>query len=109
MLCVTDIYRKYARVFPLQVSNCKPKKILVHKGSEFYNTSIKSWSQDNDTEMYLAHNEGKFVFVERFIKTLKNKIYKYIALISKNVYVDKLDHIVNEYNNTYHRTIEKAY
>ena len=56
--------------------------------------------------MYLIHNEGKSVVAERFIRTLKNKIYKYMTAISKNVYIDKLDHIVNEYNNTYHRTIK---
>ena len=49
------------------------------------------------------HNEGKSVVAERFIRTLKNKIYKYMTEISKNVYVDKLDDRVNEYNNAYHR------
>ena len=56
--------------------------------------------------MYSIHNEGKSVIAERFIKTLKNKIYKYITAISKNTYINKLDDIVNECNNTYHRTIK---
>ena len=56
--------------------------------------------------MYSIHNEGKCVIAERFIRTLKTKIYKYMTSISKNVYIDKLDDIVNEYNNTYHRTIK---
>ena len=56
--------------------------------------------------MYSTHNEGRSVVEERFIRTLKNKIYKYMTLISKNVYIDKLDDIVNEYNNKYHRTIK---
>ena len=56
--------------------------------------------------MYSIHNEGKLVVAERFIKTLKNKIHKYMTAISKNVYIDKLHDIVNEYNNTYHRTIK---
>ena len=56
--------------------------------------------------MYSIHNEGKSVVAERFIRTLKTKIYKYMTLVSKNVYIDKLDDIVNEYNNTYHRTIK---
>ena len=56
--------------------------------------------------MYSTHNEGKSVVVERFIKTLKNKIYKYMTSISKNVYIDKLEDIVDEYNNTYHKTIK---
>ena len=56
--------------------------------------------------MHSTHNEGKSVVAERLIRTLKNKIYKYMTSISKNVYIDKLDDIVNEYNNTYHRTIK---
>ena len=54
--------------------------------------------------MYSIHHEGISVVAERFIKTLKIRIYKYMTAISKNVYIDKLDYIVNEYNNTYHRT-----
>ena len=56
--------------------------------------------------MSSTHNEGKFVVPERFIRTLKNKIYKYMTSISKNVFIDKLNDIVNEYNTTYHRTIK---
>ena len=56
--------------------------------------------------MYSTHNEGKSVIAEIFIRTLKNKIYKYMTSILKNVYIDKLDGIVNKYNNTYHRTIK---
>ena len=61
---------------------------------------------DNDTEMYSIHIEGKPVVAEKFIRTLKAKIYKYMTSISKNVYIDKLDDTVNEYDNTYHRTIK---
>ena len=57
--------------------------------------------------MYSIHNEGKSVVVDRFIRTLKTKNYKYMASISKNVYINKLDDTINEYNNTYHRTIKK--
>ena len=56
--------------------------------------------------MVERHNEGKSVVAERFIRTLKKKIYKYMTSISKNIYIDKLDNIVNEYNSTYHRTIK---
>ena len=56
--------------------------------------------------MYLTHNEGKSVVAERFIRTIKSKIYKYMTSISKNVYIDKLDDIVDKYNNTYHTTIK---
>ena len=67
---------------------------------------MKSWLQDNDIEMYSTHNEGKSVVYERFIRTLKNKIYRYMTSIWKNVYVNKLNDMVNKYNNTYHRTIK---
>ena len=56
--------------------------------------------------MYSIHNKGKSVVAERFIRTLKTKIYKYMTSVSKNVYIDKLDDIVGEYNNTYHREIK---
>ena len=56
--------------------------------------------------MYSTHNEGKPIIAERFIRTLKSKIYKYMTSTSKNMYIDKLDDIVNKYNNTYHRTIK---
>ena len=54
--------------------------------------------------MYSTHNEGKSFVAYRFIRTLKNKIYKYMTSISKNIDIDKLDDIVNKYNNTYHET-----
>ena len=62
--------------------------------------------KDNDIKVYSIHNEGKSFVAETFIRTLKNKIYKFMTAVSKNVYIDKLDNIVNEYNNTYHRTIK---
>ena len=61
---------------------------------------------DNNVEMYSTHNERKSAVTERFIRTLKNKNYKYLTSISKNVYIDKFDYIVNKYNNTYHSTIK---
>ena len=79
----------------LKESNCKPSKIWVDKGNEFYNQSIKSWLEINPVEMYSTHNEEKSTLTERFIRTLKNKTYKYMASISKNVFIDKLDDIVN--------------
>ena len=122
LLCVIDIFSKYAWVVPLKnkkgisivnafqkiivKSGRKPNKIWVDKGSEFYNDSFKKWLKDNNIEMYSIHNKGKSVVAEKFVKTLKNKIYKYMTSISKNVYIDKLDDIVNEYNNSYHRTIK---
>ena len=60
----------------------------------------------NTIKMYSILKEGKSVVAERFIRTLKNKTYKYITSVSKNVYIDTLDDKVNKYNNTYHRTIK---
>ena len=67
---------------------------------------MKLFLQNNDIEMYLTHNERKSISAERFIRILKNKICKYMSSVSKNVYIDKLDYIVNKYNNTYHREIQ---
>ena len=67
----------------------KQIKIWVDKGSGFYNSSFKEWLQDNHIVMYSTQNEGKSVAAERFIRILKNKIYKYMTSISKNVYIDK--------------------
>ena len=55
--------------------------------------------------MYSTYNEGKFAVTQIFIRTLKNKIYKHMTTVSKNVYFDVLDYFVDKYNNTYHRTI----
>ena len=85
----------------LDKSNHKPNKLLFDKGSEFYNRSIKSWLEKNDTEMYSTRNEGKYVVAGRLIRTLKNKIYKDMTPIAQNVYFDD---IINKYNNTYHST-----
>ena len=57
---------------------------------------MKSWLEKNNIEMYSTHNKGRSVVAERFIRTIKNKIYKHMASISKNMYIDKLDDIVNE-------------
>ena len=62
---------------------------------------MESSLQNNNIEMYSTHNEGKSIVAERFIKTLKNKIYKYMTSLSRNVFIDILDDIVNKYNNTY--------
>ena len=65
----------------LDESNCKPNKIKIDKAIEFYNISMKSWQEKNNIEMYSIHNERKFVVDERFIRSLKNKIYKYVTSI----------------------------
>ena len=122
LLCAIDLFSKYAFLVPLKgkkgntivnafqsilnISKRRPNKIWVDQGSEFYNNHFKKWLKNNSIEMYSSHNEGKSVVVERFIRTLKNKIYKHMTVTSKNVYFDVLDDIVDKYNNTYHKTIK---
>ena len=122
LLCVIYIYSKYAWVVPLKDKNGlnivnvfqiilkqstrKPHKIWVDKGSEFYSSHFKKWLINNSIEFYSTDNEGKSAVAERFIRTIKNKIYKYMTSISKNMYIDKLDDIVNKYNDINHRTIQ---
>ena len=84
----------------------KPNKIWVDKGGEFYKNFFKRFLRINNIDMCSTHNEGKSVVAERFFRTLKNKIFKHIIVISKNVYFDVLDDIVKKYSNTVHRTIK---
>ena len=122
LLCAIDLFSKYAFVVPLKdkkgisivnafnkiikQSNRKPNKIWVDPGGEFNNRVFKKWLSDNDIVMYSTFNEGKSVVAERFIRTLKNKLYKHMTATGKNVYYDVLHDIVNEYNNTKHNTIK---
>ena len=122
LLCAIDLFSNYAFVIPLKdkkaisivntfnkiikQSNTKPNKIWVDQGSEFYNRVFKKWLSDNAIIMYSAFNEGKSVVAERFIRRLKNKLYKHMTATGKNVYYDVLDDVVNEYNNTKHSTIK---
>ena len=115
------MHSKYAFVVPLKdkkgisvtngfnkiikQSGRKPNQILVDQGSEFYNHVFKRWLSRNNIIMYSSYNEGKSVVAERFIRTLKNKLYKHVTATGKNVYY-VLDDIVNEHNNTKHNTIK---
>ena len=100
-ITITNVFQKI-----LDERNGKPNNMWIDKGSEFYYRSMISWLQDNDIEMCSTQNERKSAVVERFIRTLKNKIYKYMTPISKIVYIDKYDDIVNKYNNKHHRAIK---
>ena len=116
------MYSKYAFVVPLKAkkgisvtngfkkiikqSRRKPNKIWVDPGSEFYNHVLKRWLSRNNIIMYSTYNEVKSVVAERFIRTLKNKLYKHMMATGKNIYYDVLDDIVNEYNKTKHNTIK---
>ena len=80
----------------LDNSKRKPNKLWVDQGSEFYKIILKKWLKDNDIEMYATQNEGKSSVAERFIRTLKNKIYKHMTANSENVYFDALNDIVDK-------------
>ena len=113
LLYVIDLFGKYVWVAPLKYKNgmtiinafqnvlnrsdCKPNKIWLVKGSEFHNSSFKKWLKEYDIEIYSTRNEGASVAAERFIRNLKNKIFKHMTSISKIAYIDKfrLDDIKN--------------
>ena len=78
----------------------------VDQDKEFYNNSFKDFLKINNIEMHSTSNEGKSAVAERFIRMLKNKIFKHMTVISKNVYFDVLDDIVDKYNNTVDKTIK---
>ena len=110
ILCAVALFSKLALVVPLKdntgvsivnafqsifkMSNRKPNKIWLDQGSNFYNNVFKKLLKDNDISMYSIYNEEKSIVAERFIRTLKNKIYKHMAAISKNVYFDVFEMIL---------------
>ena len=121
LLCAIDLFSKYVWVVPLKdkrginivnafqkiiSKGCKPNKIWVDQGGEFYNKLYKRFLKINSIEMYSTYNERKSVVAERFIRKLKNKIFKHMTTVSKNVYFNVLDDIVNKYNKAFHRTIK---
>ena len=120
-MCTIVLFCKYAWLIPLNnkrgitIVNAfqkiisegrKPNKIWVPQGGEFYNNLFKRFLKINSIEMCSKYNKGKPVVAERFIRTLKSKIFKHMTAVSKNVYFDVLDNIVNKYNNTVHRIIK---
>ena len=102
LLCAIDLFSKYPFIVPLKdikgttiefqgiLNNPKrkPNKIWVDHGSAFYNTHFKKWLKDNNIEMYSTHNEENSGVTKRFGRTLKNKIYKQMTAVSKNVSFD---------------------
>ena len=120
LICTIDLFSKYAWIFPLKDkkvvsivnafqkiidnSKRKPNKIQADQGSEFYNSQFKEVLKENHMEKYSTQNEGKSAVAEKFIKTLKNKIYKHMTAVLKDF--DVLDVIVDEYDNTFHKTIK---
>jgi len=117
LLCVIDIFSKYGWIIPLknktggevagafkQIFNCdrKPGKIWVDKGLEFYNKNVKALG----VELYSTENEEKSCVIERWNRTMKEKMFKYFSANSTRRYIDVLDDLVNRYNNTRHSAIK---
>ena len=120
LLCAIDLFSKYVWVVPLKdkrrittvnafqkiiSKKRKPNKIWVDQSGEFYNKLFKTFLKINNNEMYSTYNEGKYVAAVKFVRTLKNKS-KYMTAVSKIVYFDVLDDIINRYKNRVHRTIK---
>ena len=121
LLCAIDFFSKYAWLVPIKdkkginivdafkniiSEGRKPNKIWIDQGNEFYNNAFKDFLKISNIEMYSIYNEGKSVVAERFVRTLKNQIFKHMTAVSKNVYFDVLENIVDKYNNTVHRTMK---
>ena len=120
-MCAIDLFSKYASVLSLKdkrgisivnaflkiiSKGTKPNKIWVDQGGEFYNNLFKRFLKISNTEMYSKYNKAKSVVAERFIRTLKNKIFKDMTAVSKNVCFYVLGNIVDKCNNTVHRSIK---
>ncbi len=120
ILTVIDVFSKFAFVRLLKnkeastvldalksiLDQRKPKRIQADEGKEFFNTQCKSYMNKNDINLYFIHSELKACVVERFNRTLKEKIWKYFTLSNTQKYIDILPLIVDTYNNTYHRSIK---
>jgi transposase InsO family protein len=122
ILTVIDLFSKYAFCIPLKnktsqsiidafeyifkTSNRKPKKLWSDLGSEFTNKLFKNFCNKEGIEIYHTFNEGKAVIIERFNRTLKEKMYFNFTLSGNKHWVDLLPKVVNDYNNSFHRTIK---
>ena len=115
LLAVIDVFSKYGWLIPLKdkigksvasvlkiiLKERKPEKMWVDKGKEFYNKDVKDL-----IELYSTENEEKSSVVERWIRTMKEKMWKYFSANSTNVYINVLPDLVREYNNMRHFSIK---
>ena len=115
LLAVIDVFSKYGWLIPLKdktgksvasalktiFEERKPEKMWVDKGKEFYNKDVKDL-----IELYSTENEEKSSVVERWIRTMKEKMWKYFTANSTNVYINVLPDLVKEYNNIRHSSIK---
>ena len=124
LLFAIDIFSKYAWAIPIKnkkgtiIVNTfqkiiskgrKSNEIWVDQFGEFYNSSFKDFLKINNIEMYSTYNKGKSAVAESFIRTLKHKIFKHMTAISKNVYFDVLDDIVDVTDDSYAEYNENSY
>src|SRR5207244_10980274 len=120
LLTVIDVFSKFAWTIPLKAKtgkqmieffqnlfkNRKPKKIWSDAGKEFINKEFKKFLSDNEVELYQTFNEGKAVVIERFNRTIKEKMWRYFTETGSNTYLSILPKLLHEYNNTMHSTIK---
>ena len=122
LLMVIDVFSKYGWIIPLKDkktesvrlafdhifknSKRKPEKLWTDKGSEFISKHFKDFLKTHSIILYHTQNEEKSSIVERWNKTMKNKMWKMFSAKNNTVYWDKLDKLVDDYNNTYHSSIE---
>ena len=122
LLNVIDVFSKFVWSVPIRdktgksiveafqhiinKSNRKPKKLWVDQGTEFYNRSFKKWLDDHNIDIYSAYNEGKAVIIERFNRTLKERMWKYFSAKNTHHYLDILNQLIQRYNTTKHSSIK---
>ena len=120
LLTVIDLFSKFAWAISLKTKTGKemieaflkllrhrnPKKLWTDAGKEFLNKEFKKFLTGNDIELYQTYNEGKAVVVERFNRTLKEKMWRYFTESQSNKYLEVLPQILSAYNNTFHSTIK---
>ena len=98
-------YKKYKTLLNAFIEiinefNCKPNKLWVDQGIKFYNKLIQEWLDNNNVLINSTHNESKSIIAERFIKTLKAKIYKRMTANDSKFYPSYLNKLICQYNNT---------
>ena len=121
LLTVIDIFSKHGWMVPLKKKTGSvvatafksifsdgrtPKKIWVDKGKEFYNKDVKSLLESKSCSLYSTENEEKSSVVERWNRTMKEKMFKYFSANSTRRYIDVLDDMVKKYNSTWHSSIK---
>ena len=121
LLTIIDIYSKFAWIIPLRdktglsitkafqelfKEGKKPTKLWVDQGKEFLNKEFKPFLLKHNVEMYQTFNEGKAVVIERFNRTIKEKMWRYFTEFNTKKYLDVLPKLLKEYNNSYHSTIK---